>query len=48
MNQEIIKEALYSALTLLNQEIACVEDAELSDDYLRVIGKIEDALKGLL
>ncbi len=45
MDKEIIKDALYSALTLINQEVECVDDPELSEDYLRVIGKIEDALK---
>jgi hypothetical protein len=45
MNQQIIKDALYSALALLSQEITCVDEPELSDDYLLVIAKIEEALK---
>jgi hypothetical protein len=45
MNQEIIKDALYSALTLLKDEAESVIIPELSEDYYRVIDKIEIALK---
>ena len=45
MNHEVIKDALYSALTLLSQEVECVDMPELSEEYYGVIGKIEAALK---
>ncbi|WP_295721085.1 hypothetical protein [Mucilaginibacter sp.] len=45
MNQEIIKDALYSALTLLKDEVESVIIPELSEEYYRVIDKIEIALK---
>jgi hypothetical protein len=47
MNLQIIKDALYSALTLLNDEVESVEAPELSDEYFSVIEKVEAALKEL-
>jgi hypothetical protein len=47
MKDEVIKDALFSALTLLNNEVECVEVPELSDEYFKVIEKIEIALREL-
>jgi hypothetical protein len=44
MNEEVLKDALFSALSLLNSEFDSVEDIELSDQYLAVIEKVENAL----
>jgi hypothetical protein len=41
---EILEDALISALSLLNSEFESVDDVELSEEYLSVIKKIEDAL----
>ncbi|MES2278567.1 MAG: hypothetical protein V4592_21230 [Bacteroidota bacterium] len=47
MNKDVLKDALFSALTLLNNEVECVMIPELSDEYFNVIDKIEVALKEL-
>lgn len=47
MNLELIKEALESSLSLISEELECVELDELREDYLFVIQKIETALKTL-
>jgi hypothetical protein len=47
MNKELINDALSNALNLLNNEVECVIESELSDEYLRVIQKIEIALDEL-
>ncbi|MEO6524384.1 MAG: hypothetical protein ABIN91_22055 [Mucilaginibacter sp.] len=48
MNKEILQDALLSALSLLNSEFETVEDAELNENYLQVIEKIENGLKELI
>jgi len=45
MNKELIKESLRDALSLLNNEFDSVSMPELGEDYIRVMGKIELALK---
>ncbi|MDN3581920.1 hypothetical protein [Mucilaginibacter flavus] len=45
MNLQIVKDALYYALTLMNDEVESVELPELRDEYCWVIEKIEEALK---
>ena len=47
MNKENIKDALLSALSLLNNEFESIAITELSDEYLTVIQQIENALKEL-
>jgi hypothetical protein len=47
MDQEIIKDALHGALTLLNNQVESVLIPELSEEYYRVIGEIEAVLKQL-
>lgn len=47
MNLEIIKEALESSLSLLNEELESVILDELKDEYLSVIQKIKNALTSL-
>lgn len=42
-----IETALISALSLLNNELQCVELDELRDEYLAVIEQLETALKEL-
>jgi hypothetical protein len=44
MNSEIIKDALESSLSLLNEEFESVELEELKEEYQSVIHKIEVAL----
>jgi hypothetical protein len=45
MKEEIVKDALYSALSLLNNEIQNIEFEELKEDYQIVIAKLEAGLK---
>lgn len=48
MKQEdllVVKDALDSALYLISNEMECVCDDELSDEYQRVIDEIERALE---
>jgi len=47
MNNDTIKDALLSALSLLNSEFDSVDDQELREEYLTVIEKIETVLKEL-
>lgn len=47
MDKEKIETALISALSLLNNELQCVELDELRDEYLAVIEQLETALKEL-
>ncbi len=47
MNTEILEDALLNASALLNSELESVIHTGLSDEYLIVIKKIENALKEL-
>ena len=43
-NIDYIANAISSALYLLNNEIQCVEDEELMEEYQSVINDLEEAL----
>lgn len=45
MNKEIIEEALIATHSLLTNELEAIEFDSLKNEYLAVIGKIENALK---
>ncbi len=45
MNTEKIQLALQSALSLLTNELGCIELDELKSDYIRVIEQLESALQ---